>query len=238
MSVMRVYIGSVLFHVLYAFWTLCIGICGIPFLLLPRNYLRYLAVTWIQGIFIYQRYILGIHYEIENAPDIHSPDYQPAIYAARHESSWETFMLYLLLKDAAFVYKSELNHLPLLGWYFKKAQMIAIERGKKGQAIESLLKGASRIIDQKRDLIIFPEGTRIPHGEIRPYKYGITALYKAFPQVKIIPVALNSGLFWPRRKLLLYPGCVKVKFLPPLDHTFSAEVVAQEIQHIIHSAHV
>jgi len=137
------------------------------------------------------------------------------IVACKHQSMWETFVLPIRFNDFSYILKRELIWLPFFGWYLLAAEQIAINRAKGGKLLPQLIEKAKRLFAQNRQLFIFPEGTRRPAGAPPKYKIGIASLYESC-DVSVIPVAVNSGLFWPRRSFLIRPGTVVIEFLPPI----------------------
>jgi 1-acyl-sn-glycerol-3-phosphate acyltransferase len=128
---------------------------------------------------------------------------------------WETFALFMLLPDPTYVLKRELMWLPLFGWLATKARMIPIDRGSHTKALASMVAAARREAARGRQIVIFPEGTRRPPGAKPRYLPGVAFLYSELG-LPCVPVALNSGLFWPRRSLRRYPGTVLVEVLDPI----------------------
>jgi 1-acyl-sn-glycerol-3-phosphate acyltransferase len=139
----------------------------------------------------------------------------PLIVASKHQSSWETFALLTLFADPTFIVKRELMWIPWFGWYIWKARMIPVDRGAGTQALVLMTEKARVELQHDRQLVIFPEGTRRAIGAEPAYKFGVAHLYAEIG-VPCLPVALNSGLAWPRRKFLRYPGTVRVEILDPI----------------------
>ena len=134
---------------------------------------------------------------------------------AKHQSAWDTFGLVPLFKDPAIVLKDELKWIPFYGWFCIKFEHILVKRERASVALKSLITQARRRIDQGREVVIFPEGTRTLPGAPPDYKPGYVALYEALG-VPTVPLALNSGLFWPRRSFMRYPGTIVVEILPAI----------------------
>jgi 1-acyl-sn-glycerol-3-phosphate acyltransferase len=105
--------------------------------------------------------------------------------------------------------------IPLFGWYIAKMRMIPIDRGNRAQAIESVNRGAKRVIEEGRQIVIYPEGTRRPPGAEPKYKMGIANLYEELG-IPVVPIAHNAGLYWQRRSFLRYPGTIEVEVLEPI----------------------
>src|SRR5947209_7654814 len=159
----------------------------------------------------------------------------PLIVACKHQSLWETFALVPLFADPAYIMKRELMWIPFFGWYTWKAGMIAIDRSKGSQALPEMNARARRELARNRPIIIFPEGTRRPAGAEPKYKYGVARLYSEL-SVACIPIALNSGLFWPRRSMHRYPGTILVEVLDPIPSGLGQEAFFERLQHDVEAA--
>ena len=219
MSIFLQYMRSVLFSfVVLPVFTLFTGVLiGLPFLLMRRS--RFLGVIrfWVRGVHFLERYLLGLRYEVRGLE--HVPKDGAFIIAAKHQSTYETFKLHLLFDDPAIILKKELLSIPLWGWYLAKSGMIAIDRSTPERAVVSVRDGAVEAVKQGRVLVIFPQGTRVrPHVSTaeKPYKPGVYRVHEA-TEAPVIPMALNSGVFWPRGSLLKKPGTVVFEFLPPIE---------------------
>ena len=135
---------------------------------------------------------------------------RPAIFAFKHQSAWETLAIHLLLDGAAIALKRELTQIPLFGWTLLHAGMIRVDRHGGPRALRGLIEGG-RALERGSPIVIFPEGTRVPPGEHRAYQPGVAALYRHL-DCPVVPVALNSGVFWPRRSFVKRPGRIVVEF--------------------------
>jgi 1-acyl-sn-glycerol-3-phosphate acyltransferase len=139
-----------------------------------------------------------------------------------------------LVGDPAFVLKKELLRLPLIGWYMRRTEQIAIDRAAGGSALKQMVDQGKRAVQQGRCLIIFPEGTRQPSGKTGRYHSGIFKMYAALG-VAVAPVALNSGLFWPRDAFLRRPGRITLQVLPPIQPGLDRESFMRRLQEDIES---
>jgi 1-acyl-sn-glycerol-3-phosphate acyltransferase len=137
------------------------------------------------------------------------------IVASKHQSTWETFALLTILEDPIFVLKRELMWIPVFGWCMRKAGMIPVDRGAGRATLSAMTARAQDALADGRQIIIFPEGTRRPAGAPPKYKFGVAFVYEdcAAP---CVPIALNSGLYWSRRRFLRFPGKVRVEVLDPI----------------------
>jgi 1-acyl-sn-glycerol-3-phosphate acyltransferase len=137
------------------------------------------------------------------------------LVVAKHQSAWDSFGLVPLFRDPAIVLKEELKWIPFYGWFCIKFEHILVKREKASAALKAMISDAKQRISVGREVVIFPEGTRTVPGAPPDYKSGYVALYEALGVVTV-PLALNSGLFWPRRSIWRYPGTIVVEFLEPL----------------------
>jgi 1-acyl-sn-glycerol-3-phosphate acyltransferase len=137
------------------------------------------------------------------------------LVVAKHQSAWETFALVPLLRDPAIVLKDELKWIPLYGWFCVKFEHILVRRDKGASALKAMIREARAKAAAGREVLIFPEGTRRAPGAVPDYKPGYIALYEGLG-VPCVPLALNSGYFWPRRQWLRLPGTIVVEFLDPV----------------------
>lgn len=197
------------------FWALsaAMTLAYLPVLLFgPRRIIVAGMRRWAGRVLWGLRAIAGTGLEVRGREHIPQGG---ALLAAKHLSMWETIAFHILLDDPAMVMKRELLFVPLYGQYARKAHMIVVDRKGGSRALKRLLADAKARLAEGRQIVIFPEGTRRRPGAVPDYKPGIAALYGALG-VPCVPVALNSGLFWPRRGLLRRPGTILIEFLPPI----------------------
>ncbi len=183
------------------------------------------------------KYVLGLDYEIRGQ-EYRPTDGTTCLIGAKHYSAYETLHLFLLFKDPAIILKRELLSLPVFGWYLKKLDVIAIDRGNRTEAMQSLYDGARRIQNAQRPIVIFPQGTRVAINATtsqKPYKGGIIKLYSEL-NVPIIPVAMNSGVFWPRNSFWKKGGKVIFEFLPPIPTGLTPEQAMAMLEERIETA--
>jgi 1-acyl-sn-glycerol-3-phosphate acyltransferase len=181
-----------LFDVLFLGWTILQFVVQSPRLVMPWARRHRIAEGYEGGIDWLERHVLGLTYSVSGE----LPRQGPALIAIKHQSAWETLKLHLIFDNPAVVVKKELLEIPIWGRYAAALDMIPIDRKSGSTAMAILKQAAGKAMQQKRCLVIFPEGTRVPVGEHRPYKSGVLKLYET-TGLPIIPVALNSGLFWP-----------------------------------------
>ena len=137
--------------------------------------------------------------------------------ASAHQSMFETFALQSVLDYPVFILKKELLRIPLFGLYLKKIKSIEIVRDTTTKDNLNFFDKVANIIkNEKRPLLIFPQGTRVKFDEIVPFKKGVGKIYEAL-NVSCVPVALNSGKVWPKKGMLKFPGKITVSFLKPIE---------------------
>jgi 1-acyl-sn-glycerol-3-phosphate acyltransferase len=158
------------------------------------------------------RIIVGMRMEVRGREKLPKPPY---LVASKHQSAWDTFALIPIFTDPALVMKAELRHIPFYGWFSRKFEHIFVERSRGPAALRKLERDAQERAAAGREVLIFPEGTRRPPGAEPDYKPGAVALYEEL-KLPCVPMALNSGLYWPRRQLMRYPGTVIVEILDPI----------------------
>ena len=187
-------------------------IIAVPTLVLPRRAVIAIAQAWGRSTLWLLHTVCRLDVEWRGLEKIPPGG---IVVAAKHQSAWETVVLATLFADPAFVVKRELYWLPVFGWCIRKGGMIPVDRGAGKAAVAVMVEQARRAIAQRRQIIIFPEGTRRPPGAAPKYKYGIAHLYAACG-APCVPIALNSGLYWPRRSFLRFPGTVRLEVLDPI----------------------
>lgn len=207
MAVLR----SIVFNVLLALWVAVIPLALLPILLLPRAWIAAIIRFWAGGVAVLAAGILGLRYRVVGADNLPAG---PCVIAANHQSAWETLMMFRIVRDPAMILKRELAFTPF-GWYPIQAGSIAVDRAGHAQALRRTLRRADRAIAAGQSVVIFPEGTRTAPGQRRPFKGGVAALYRHLG-VPVVPMALNSGLFWGRRAFHKRGGLITVEILPPL----------------------
>ena len=207
-------IRSIIFNILFYIHTTIVCTLFIPAFFVPRGASVWVTHLWVGGVKILEKYILGLTFEVRGAQYL--PTNNKYIVAAKHQSAYETLKLHHLFGDPTIVLKKELLSIPLFGNFLKKLDVIAIDRSNKETSISSIIDGARRMGENGRPIVIFPQGTRVAYNKSKPYKGGIAKMYQA-TDLPIIPLALNSGLFWPKNSFIKQPGKVIFEFLPPIE---------------------
>ncbi|WP_315755963.1 MULTISPECIES: lysophospholipid acyltransferase family protein [unclassified Bradyrhizobium] len=227
-----IFLRSLLFNILFYPNFVLWALIALPTLAMPRKALLRVANWWAQSNIVLMRVVCNIRVEYRGVEKIPKG---PLIVAAKHQSMWETISLLHFFDAPFFVLKRELLRIPLFGQYLVKADMIAIDRSSGARALKQVMRRAAEEVKHGRQFVIFPEGTRRPAGAPPDYKGGVGLIYTDCG-VPCLPVALNSGLFWPRRTFLRYPGTLVVEFLDPLPPGLPRDEFMQRIQSVIEEA--
>jgi 1-acyl-sn-glycerol-3-phosphate acyltransferase len=222
---------SALYHLLFSLWTILCGILFLPLLLAPRLVAQRGAGLWVKGALALQRLLLGLGYEVRGRE--HLPN-GAAVIAAKHQSAWETLVFHALLPDTVFILKKSLLWLPLIGWYLMKTGQVAIDRRAGVKAMGAMARASRQALARGSQVVIFPEGHRQAPGATGTYLPGVAMLYGE--GVPVIPVAVNSGLFWPRNAFLRRPGTITLQLLPPLPAGLDRRAVTDALRRRIEPA--
>ena len=211
-----------------------IMLVALPTLPFPRAAIRSVVRFWGRYFVWLCRVVGGIRLEVRGADRIHSG---PLLVASKHQSIWETFALIGLFDDPCFILKRELTFIPLFGWYALKARMLPVDRRGGGSVMTRLNAQAREEVrnDKGRQILFFPEGTRRPAGAPPVYRQGVSHVYENLG-VPCLPVALNSGVFWPRRSLALSQGTIVVQFLDPIPPGLPRDEFFPRLQAAIETA--
>lgn len=207
-------IRSVLLNVFFFGWLAMLLLVLWMFVPFGRPAVRFALRHWSKTTNWGLRVLGGIRTEILGAENLPKG---PALIASKHQSIWDTFIFYLLVDDPQYVLKQELTKLPVWGWYAMRAGHISVDRTAGAKALRSMAEETKKRFDAGSQVIIFPEGTRTPPGVTLRYHPGVAALYGALPEgAPAVPVALNSGSHWGRRKFLIKPGTITLSVMKPI----------------------
>jgi 1-acyl-sn-glycerol-3-phosphate acyltransferase len=223
---------SLLFNLVFYVNLAVFLVLGFWFMFTPRSWSMWALKQWARVSLWWLKVIAGTHMEVRGRE--HIPQ-GAALLAGKHQSFWDIFALLPLLDDPALVLKKELTYIPLFGWFCLKFRMIAVDRSAGTAALKKMTADAKQAASEGRQVMIFPEGTRCAPGAAPDYKPGAAALYMQMG-VPCTPFALNSGLFWPRRKFIRRPGTIIVEFLPAIEPGIDRRVFMARLQDEIETA--
>lgn len=221
MNALRSYAFHAAFYGSTFVWVLAI----IPALLLPQDRFAGVVRAWIRWSLWLLKSICGVKVAFRGFDQV--PD-GALLVASKHQSTLETFALLLALKRPAFILKRELTQIPLFGRYLLKFGNISVDRAAGASALRAMMTDAKGALAQGRQIVIFPEGTRRPPGAPPDYKPGIVQLYRSLG-VPCLPLALNTGVFWPRGQGGITGGTAVIEALPLLPPELSKPAVLPAI---------
>lgn len=205
---------STVFNLYWAAWT---ALFVVPLVVLaacgsPAAPIRASTRLWARGILFGLRRIVGLTYVEEGREHIPA---EPCLIVANHQSAWETLAFLVLVPNVAIVAKRELVAIPIVGWFLKRSPMIIIDRANGTQALRTMIDESRAAIAQGRSILMFPEGTRGGIDDPVQFKRGVELLYAKLG-LPVLPVAVNSGLYWPHGGARHKPGTVVVSYLETL----------------------
>ncbi|MDO5529690.1 MAG: lysophospholipid acyltransferase family protein [Paracoccus sp. (in: a-proteobacteria)] len=226
------YPRAVLYYIHIALATVVLGLWGLTQIGRGRPGAHHVATTWIGYMLLAARWHLGVAVEQRGTAPT-----EDCIVAAKHQSFLDILAIAYACRERGFIMKREVLRVPIMGWYARKAGCIPIDRARGRDAMTQIL---AEIAQRRADeglghLIIYPEGTRTKPGERRPYKHGVATIY-AGTGLPCHPVAVNCGMFWPRRGIPIRPGRAVIEFLPVIAPGLSPDALVPELREQIETA--
>jgi 1-acyl-sn-glycerol-3-phosphate acyltransferase len=197
---------SMLFALIFYGGTIAAALLAPAIAMLGRRAIRGWGTAWVHFHGWCTRVLLRIERRVEGT----IPD-RPVLYAAKHQSMYETIELAAMLGSPSVLVKRELAQIPLWGWAAQRWGVIPVDRAGSAAALREMLRAGREAIDNGRPLLIFPEGTRVPVGEAPPLRSGFAGLYRML-EVDVVPIALDAGRLWPRQSFVKKAGVVTFRF--------------------------
>ncbi len=209
-------------------WALMVLVAS---LFLSSTQLYWLCARWLKLAVDGGTVILGIQNRITGFENLPTETKAPAVLLVKHQSTWETFVMPAIMPHPlAYVFKRELLYVPFFGWAMGRLDMIHIDRSQRAKAFNKVVEQGRRLLNEGTWVIMFPEGTRIPRGEVGQYKSGGTRLAIECG-APVIPIAVTSGKCWPRKAFLKKPGIVDISIGKPIpSEGRKADELMQEVQ--------
>jgi 1-acyl-sn-glycerol-3-phosphate acyltransferase len=202
-----------------------IGLVFAPWAMFSRNGARICCKTYSRWVFWTAGWMVGIKTEVRGTP----PSGE-ALVAAKHQSFLDIMMIFTALPAAKFIMKKEILWTPIIGQYARLLNCVAVDRGKRGAAIEKMVGDVASGQQEAGQLIIYSQGTRIKPGVKAPYKVGTGILYEQLNQ-PCVPVATNVGVLWPRKGIMRYPGVAIVEFMDPIAPGLRRDIFMAQLEH-------
>lgn len=229
------FLGSVLFNIWFFGLTALLLVLSLPTHLMARRWSCLVGKAWMRGLTWGLATFCGLRYELRGRVELLR---QPGLFAAKHQSAWDTMIFHTLCPDPAYVMKKELLSVPLYGWLAKRQGNIPVDRKGGAAALKKMLEEAQAAIAAGRQIVIFPQGTRVAPGAGAadwPYHPGVAGLYARLG-VGCVPVALNSGVFWGRRSFVKRAGTIVVEVLDPIPPGMSRAAFMRELEQRVEAA--
>ena len=228
---------SIIFWLFLNIWSTIIPIIfTLPSLLFRSTKIAdFGAKIWAVVLMWVLKYLCGIDYQIIGKKNIPN---EPCVIACKHQSMWETAVMHLVLHRPVYLYKKELLKIPFYGWFLNRMSGVAVNRKGGAKALKNVIDGVKKFLNANQSIVIFPQGTRVPiNGDLKkyPYQIGVTAIYNACG-VKVVPAALNSGVFWSKKKIFTKRGTILLEFLPPIEPGLAKEDFNQRLSAAIEDA--
>ncbi|UJW84031.1 lysophospholipid acyltransferase family protein [Devosia sp. SL43] len=226
-------VRTALFYLLFIGQTALVAITiGIIALISGRTPFTWaLAKYWCRSNLAFLRFITGVKTKVSGEENIPAGG---CIIAAKHQSDWDVFSIFPYSGRPAYIVKKELMQIPFFGWAARSLDCIEVDRKKGAEAIPSMMRQAHAAIERGCRIVIFPEGTRKAPLAPPDYRQGIVRLYMEL-NVPVVPVGLNSGLFWGRNSLVIWPGTAEARFLEPIPPGLAPDVFLDRLKKAIES---
>ncbi|HUK59309.1 MAG TPA: lysophospholipid acyltransferase family protein [Stellaceae bacterium] len=223
---------SALFQLLFYAATAALAVVFLPLLVFPGAWMMRAGTAWSALTLKLLELSVGLSFEVRGRENLPAG---PVIIAMKHQSAWDTLAAPVIFDRPVIVLKRELGWIPFYGWYALKAGMIPIDRGAAATALRRMVARSARAVAERRPIIVFPEGTRTAPGAPPAYQPGIYALYRQLG-LPLVPVALNSGLYWGRRSFRKRPGRIIVEILPAIPPGGERRIVMAALEAAIEGA--
>lgn len=210
------FIRSAFFTIYFFFLTLLMGTIAFAIRLVAKKYALPYAQLWTRLSLKGLEKICKISTRVVGKENL--PQEQSFLIASQHQSAFDTFVWMNLLERPAYIMKRELTRIPLVGPMLLLAGMIPLDRQGGTKALKNLIQDCQKAINDFRQIIIFPEGTRTAVGEKVKLHAGTVAIANQL-NLKIVPVSIDSGYCWPRNSFFKYPGTIHITIHPPIADT-------------------
>ncbi|MGC3939137.1 lysophospholipid acyltransferase family protein [Roseobacter sp. EG26] len=218
------YVRSVIFIIQMYISMPVVGLLFAPWAMFSRKGAYAACKTYSRYVFWTASWMVGLRCEVRG-----TVPQGEALIAAKHQSFLDIMMIFTALPAAKFIMKKEILMTPVIGQYARRLGCVAVDRGKRGAAIEKMVADVNAGRAEPGQLIIYSQGTRVPPGKKMPYKVGTAVLYEQLNQ-PCVPVATNVGVLWPKRGMLRKPGVAVVEFMPQIAPGMERNAFMKELE--------
>lgn len=212
------------------------GVLLVTLLARRSSWPYHVASHWLLMAVRGAKWILGIRYEVMGYEHLPLSREKGCVILVKHQSTYETLLMPALIpRRLAYVFKKELLRIPFFGWSMACLEMIHIDRSKGTQALMKIIEQGRRLLLQGRWVVMFPEGTRVPRGQVGNYRSsGVRLAIEV--GVPVIPVAVTSGRCWPIGQWIKKSGVVQVSIGEPIEtEGKKTEEVMEQVKAFIES---
>lgn len=234
---LNILLRSLVFQILtYSFLTFSLVMCY-PLTFFSRKILLKFFRSMTKWLVLMLKIILRIDFVFKNTEILRKAvlEQESFIIASKHQSGVETVIFSLFFDDFNIVFKKSLGKVPLIGRYMRRMEFLGIDRANGKESLVSLIEKGKKSMEDKRPLVIFPEGARIKFGNRGTYHKGVAILYEKL-NVPILPVAHNAGAIWHKKSFVKFPGTITFEFLPLIKTGMTKEEVIKKIEANIEDA--
>jgi 1-acyl-sn-glycerol-3-phosphate acyltransferase len=207
-----IFLRSLLFLLAQSLLTIPFSLLTLMTFPLPAMARYRVIAKWSWVVNWLARVIVGIRYRVEGLENLPTG---PAVILSKHQSAWETIVFQQIFPPLSFVLKKSLLYIPFFGWGLALFSPIAINRAAGREALKQIEVQGKKRLKTGFWVLIFPEGTRMPPGEMGRFQIG-GAWLAVKTNVPVVPVAHNAGHCWPKNGFRKYPGEIVVKIGPPI----------------------
>lgn len=224
-------IRSIIFYAFFIGTTTLLAIpMGIYSLVAPKFSGYPIVWLWYNLNMLFLRLFVGIRSKIEGEENLPQG---PCIIASKHQSDWDIFALLPATGNRpSFIAKKQLLDIPFFGWAARNFHTISVNRKKGREALPQMIEQSKEAIKHDCRIVIYPEGTRKAPLAEPNYKWGVAKLYTEL-NIPVVPVAVTSGLYWPRNSLVLWPGTARARYLKPIEPGLDEKEFLKKLQDII-----
>lgn len=219
-------IRSLLFAFTFYLGSLLFVIAALIGLIASRSLLQNCAHGWSRFHYACARIFLNIRVRV-----VGELSEKPVLYAFKHESMFETIEVLRMFRKPAVVAKQELKNIPLWGTVADHYGMIFVDRKGGASSLRNMLKTVRGYISEGRPIVIFAEGTRVPHGQRPKLQSGFAGLYK-IAGLPVVPIAVNTGMVSPKNSFVKKPGIVTYL----IGEEIPAGLPREDIERRVHDA--
>lgn len=221
------WILSLLFNIQMYVAMAIMAVVFAPWALFSREGAFAACHTYCRWVIFTARWMLGLKVKVRGTPPT-----DEVVVAAKHQSFFDILVIFHAVPRGKFIMKRELIYTPFLGQYAQRLGCVFVDRGKRGAAIAKMKADVAKSAADPGQLVIYPQGTRVNPGVVKPYKVGSGLLYEQLGQ-PCVPVATNIGVFWPKRGILRKPGTCVVHFLPRIEPGLTVQAFMRQLEHDI-----